>query len=102
MLIVHVHIHVKDEFIQPFKQACIENARESLQETGIVRFDVLQNQDEPNRFILNEVYRSEEATRAHKETEHYKRWREAVEHMMAEPRYSVKYINIFPDDEYGW
>lgn len=101
MLIVQVHVHVKPEFIEAFRTATIENARHSVQEPGIARFDVLAQQDDPSRFVLVEVYRSVEATAAHKETEHYKRWRDAVAEMMAEPRSSVKYSNVCPADE-GW
>ncbi len=98
MLIVHVHVHVKPEFIEPFKLATIENARNSVQEPGIARFDVIQQQDDPTRFMLVEVYRSVEATAAHKETRHYAIWRDMVAEMMAEPRSSTKYTNIFPED----
>jgi len=98
MLIVLVHIKVKPEFVEKFKQACIENAKASIQEPGIARFDVIQQQDDPNNFVLVEVYRSVEATAAHKETKHYKKWRDTVADMMAEPRFSVKYTNIFPPD----
>ena len=101
MLIVQVHVHVKPEFIEAFRTATIENATHSVQEPGIARFDVLQQQDDGSRFVLVEVYRSVEATAAHKETEHYKRWRDTVAEMMAEPRSSVKYANVCPADE-GW
>jgi quinol monooxygenase YgiN len=99
MLIVHVHIRVKPEMIEPFKQATIENARNSLQEPGVSRFDVLQQTHDPSRFVLVEVYRSEEATVAHKETAHYAAWREAAEPMMAEERTRVRYTKVFPADE---
>lgn len=98
MLIVHVHVHVKPEFVEPFKRATVENARNSVQEPGIARFDVIQQQDDPTRFMLVEVYRSVEATAAHKETRHYAIWRDMVAEMMAEPRSSTKYANIFPED----
>lgn len=101
MLIVHVHIRVKAEFIEAFKEASRENARHSVQEPGIARFDVIQQADDPARFVLVEVYRSQEATVRHKETSHYATWRDAVAPMMAEPRTSVKYSNIFPSEE-GW
>jgi len=97
MLIVHVHVHVKPEFVASFVRATIENARHSLQEPGIARFDVAQQQDDPTRFVLVEVYRSIEATAAHKATKHYESWRDTVAPMMAEPRHSVKFTNIFPD-----
>jgi quinol monooxygenase YgiN len=98
MLIVLVHIKVKPECIEQFKQASLENAKASIKEPGIARFDVIQQQDDPTRFVLVEVYRSVEATAAHKETDHYKKWRDAVADMMAEPRFNVKYSNIFPQD----
>jgi autoinducer 2-degrading protein len=101
MLVIHVHVHVKPEDVESFKQASIANARESVREPGIARFDVIQQQDDPARFVLVEVYRSVEATAAHKETKHYQSWRDAVAPMMAEPRSSVKFTNLFPDDR-GW
>lgn len=101
MLIVHVHVHVKPEYVPAFKAASIENARNSVQEAGIARFDVIQRADDPARFVLVEVYRSEEAAAAHKETAHYKTWRDTVAPMMAEPRSAVRYSNVFPD-EAGW
>jgi quinol monooxygenase YgiN len=101
MLIVHVQVRVKPEFLDAFKEASLENARHSVQEPGIARFDVMQRVDDPARFLLVEVYRSHEATTRHKETAHYAIWRDKVAPMMAEPRTSVKYSNIFPADE-GW
>lgn len=101
MLVVHVHVHVKPETVEAFKQASLANARESIQEPGIARFDVVQQQDDPTRFVLVEAYRSVEATAAHKETKHYQVWRDTVAPMMAEPRSSVKFTNLFPDDK-GW
>jgi (4S)-4-hydroxy-5-phosphonooxypentane-2,3-dione isomerase len=96
MLIVHVHVHVKPEYVEAFKQATLANARESVKEPGIARFDVLQQQDDPTRFVLEEAYRTAEATATHKETSHYQAWRDAVMPMMAEPRASVKFSNLFP------
>jgi (4S)-4-hydroxy-5-phosphonooxypentane-2,3-dione isomerase len=101
MLVVHVHVHVKPESIDAFLQATMENARHSLQEPGIARFDVAQQADDPARFIFTEVYRTPEAPAAHKETAHYAKWRDTVAPMMAEPRSSVKYNAVFPDNE-GW
>ncbi len=101
MLVVHVHVHVKPEFVEQFLQETVLNARKSVQEPGIARFDVVQQLDDPTRFVLVEVYRTAEDPARHKETEHYARWRDAVEEMMAEPRRSVKYQNIFPEDA-GW
>jgi quinol monooxygenase YgiN len=101
MLIVHVHVHVKPEFVDDFRKATIENARRSLEELGVARFDVAQSSDDPTRFVLVEVYRTPEDPARHKETAHYQTWRDTVADMMAEPRTSAKYANIFPDDE-GW
>jgi autoinducer 2-degrading protein len=102
MHIVHVHVHVKSQFVDEFIQATLENANNSVQEPGIARFDFIQDQDDPTKFVLVEVYRDAETGPArHKETAHYNKWRETVAEMMAEPRYSVKYDNIFPADQ-GW
>ncbi len=101
MLIVHVHVRVKPEFIEAFREATLENARNSVREPGIARFDVLQREDDPTRFLLVEVYRNDQAPAAHKETAHYQTWRDAVAPMMAEPRSSVKYANIYPENT-GW
>ena len=95
MLIVHVHVHVKADCVEAFKQACIENARNSLQEPGITRFDVVQQADDPTRFVLVEAYRTADAPAKHKETAHYAKWRDTVASMMAEPRTSVKYGEVF-------
>jgi autoinducer 2-degrading protein len=101
MHIVHVFCHVKPEHVEAFRQACIENARSSVQEPGVARFDVIQQQDDPARFVLVEVYRTVDDPARHKETAHYARWRDTVADMMVEPRSSVKYVNVFPDDK-GW
>jgi quinol monooxygenase YgiN len=87
--------------VEAFKEATVDNARNSVQEPGIARFDVIQQQDDPTRFTLVEVYRTQPDTTRHKETPHYMRWRDAVAEMMAEPRHSIKYANVFPDDA-GW
>lgn len=101
MLIVHVHVHVKPNSIEPFKQATLENARKSIEEPGIARFDVVQDAKDEARFILIEVYRYPEAPAEHKDTAHYKSWRDTVADFMAEPRTSTQYVNVFPLDE-GW
>jgi (4S)-4-hydroxy-5-phosphonooxypentane-2,3-dione isomerase len=98
MLIVLVQVQVKPEFISEFKTASIENARESLKEAGIARFDVLQQEGDPSRFLLVEVYRNAEAPAEHKKTSHYQKWRDTVEVMMAVPRSSTKYANLHPED----
>jgi (4S)-4-hydroxy-5-phosphonooxypentane-2,3-dione isomerase len=97
MLVVHVSIRVKPEHVEAFKQATIANARESLKEPGIARFDFAQQQDDPARFVLVEAYRTPEASAAHKETKHYALWRDTVAPMMAEPRSSVKFFNVYPE-----
>ena len=101
MFIVHVSVHVRSEDIAAFKDATLENARNSIQEPGVARFDVMQQPDDPTRFLLVEVYRTPDDPARHKETLHYKKWRDTVAQMMAEPRTSVKYSNGFPDGE-GW
>lgn len=99
MFIVHVHVNVKPQHVDAFREASIENAKNSIQEAGVARFDVIQQLDEPTRFILIEVYRTAEDPARHKETAHYTKWRDTVEEMMAEPRQAVKFNNVFPDDE---
>jgi autoinducer 2-degrading protein len=102
MLIVHVHVHVKREFVEDFRSASLENASKSIKEPGVARFDVIQQADDPTRFVLTEVYRTAEDPARHKETSHYQNWRDKVENMMAEPRKSIKYTNVFPTDrEWG-
>jgi (4S)-4-hydroxy-5-phosphonooxypentane-2,3-dione isomerase len=101
MYIVHVMVHVKPDQIDAFKAASRENARNSVRETGIARFDVIQQTEDPTRFVLVEVYRSADAVSRHKETVHYQVWRDTVADMLEEPRLGVKYNNIFPDDS-GW
>jgi quinol monooxygenase YgiN len=101
MFIVHVHVHVKLECVEAFKAATLENARQSVREPGIARFDVVQQTDDPTRFVLVEVYRTPDAPATHKETKHYQVWRDAVAQMMAEQRTSVKFANVFPEDA-GW
>ncbi|MFL5581346.1 MAG: putative quinol monooxygenase [Gemmatimonadaceae bacterium] len=97
MLIVHVFVHVKPEHADAFAAATLENARNSVREPGVVRFDVIRQAGDPTRFVLVEVYRDADAPAAHKATAHYATWRDAVEPMMAEPRRSVKYEALFPD-----
>ena len=98
MYIVLVHVKVKPEFLDAFKLASLENARNSMMEPGIARFDVIQEIDDPTKFILVEVYRTMDAPAKHKETAHYLRWRDTVAEMLPEPRVGVKYQNIFPPD----
>jgi autoinducer 2-degrading protein len=101
MIIVQVHVQVKPEKVPAFIEATIENARCSIQEPGVARFDVIRQTDDPNRFILVEVYRTSNDPGKHKETAHYQKWRDTVADMMAVPRQGIKYQNLFPADE-GW
>jgi len=101
MFIVHVFIHVKPGNREGFKDATLANVKNSLQEPGIARFDLIAQADNPNRFVLVEVYRSPDDAVKHKETAHYKAWRDTVAQMMAEPRSSIKFVNIVPGEE-GW
>jgi quinol monooxygenase YgiN len=98
MLIVLVHVHVKPDCAGAFRRITLENARASVKEPGIARFDVLQQADDPARFVLVEAYRTADAPAKHKETAHYAAWRDSVADMMAEPRRSVKFGNVFPGD----
>lgn len=99
LVIVHVHAHVLPDRVEDFRAACAANASQSVREPGIARFDILQERGDPTRFVLVEIYRTAEAPAAHKETEHYRLWRDAVAPMMAEPRTSKKYVNVCPGDE---
>ncbi len=101
MFIVHVFVRVKPNQVEAFQAATLENARNSIKEPGIARFDVIQQQDDSTRFVLVEVYRTSDDPARHKETAHYQKWRDTVANMMAEPRSSVKYANVFPDEQ-GW
>jgi autoinducer 2-degrading protein len=101
MYIVHVFCHVKPEHIDAFREACIENARNSVQEPGIARFDVIQQTDDPTRFVLVEVYRTRDDPAAHKETAHYNAWAQTVADMLVEPRSKLVYDNVFPGED-GW
>jgi quinol monooxygenase YgiN len=101
MFIVHVQVHVKPENIEAFKAATLVNARASRHEPGVARFDVVQQLDDPAKFVLVEVYRDAAANAAHKETKHYPVWRDTVAPMMAAPRTSVKFSAVFPDAD-GW
>jgi autoinducer 2-degrading protein len=101
MVIVLVHVRVKPDCVPAFRAATLENARNSVKEPGIARFDVIQQTDDPTRFVLVEVYRTPDDPPRHKETAHYLKWRDAVADMMAEPRTGIKYTNVFPGEQ-GW
>jgi (4S)-4-hydroxy-5-phosphonooxypentane-2,3-dione isomerase len=97
LIAVHVAVHVKPEAVDAFRAATLANAKASIQEPGIARFDIMQVQDDPTRFLLVEIYRTADAQAAHRETAHYQTWRDTVADMMAEPRAAVKYTNVFPE-----
>ena len=99
MLVVHVHIKVKPDLIDVFKEVTMVNARESLKEPGIASFDLVQQADDPTRFVLVEAYRDAEAPTRHKATAHYQAWAAKVADMLAEPRSREVYTNIFPADQ---
>ena len=98
MLIVHVFVSTKPDKVEVFKEVTLKNARNSIKEPGVLRFDILQQKDDPASFLLVEMYRNSDAAAKHKETAHYAEWRDAVESLISEPRKSIKYINLFPDD----
>ena len=98
MLIVHVHVKVVPTGSTRFVTPRLANARASVQEPGVARFDVIQQEDDPTRWELIEIYRTPDAAAAHKATAHYAAWRDAVAPLMAEPRSSTKYRAVFPDD----
>ena len=98
LIVVHVHVHVLPDAVEAFRAASVDNARESVREPGVARFDVVQSTEDPTRFVLVEVYRTPDAPAAHKQTAHYARWRDAVADLMAEPRTSARYVNVFPED----
>ena len=102
MHLVCVHVHVKPEHREAFIQATLENARNTVQEPGNLRFDVLQQEDDHNRFVLYEVYRDQAGADAHKQTAHYARWRDTVAGWMQEPRKGVKYAVLFPSSPEQW
>ena len=102
MYVVCIHVHVKPEHREDFLRASTDNARHTAAEPGNLRFDVLQQVEDPNRFLLYEAYRDEAGMQAHKETPHYARWRDAVAAWMAEPRQGVKHLGLFPETEEAW
>jgi autoinducer 2-degrading protein len=102
MLVVHVHVRVRAGRVEEFMAATLTNARASLAEPGVLRFDVIQDEADPAHVVLVEVYRDAEAPAAHKLTPHYAAWRDAVAEMMAEPRASSRFSAVFPPDGEGW
>ena len=99
MHILHVHVHVKPEHLDAFQTATVENASHSVQEPGCARFDVIQQADDPTRFVLVEIYRDAQALAAHRETPHYHAWIERATDMLAEPRTRTVYRNVCPGDD---
>ena len=97
MIIVHVFVHVRAHTVDAFTAATLENGRSSILEPGVIRFDVVQQDEDPTRFVLIEIYRTPDDPARHKETAHYVKWRDTVETMMAEPRKGVKYHAVFPE-----
>jgi len=102
MLVVHVHVRVRPGQVEEFLAATLVNARASLAEPGVLRFDVIQDEADPAHVVLVEVYRDADASAAHKLTPHYAAWRDAVAEMMAEPRASTRFAAVFPPDDEGW
>lgn len=102
MFVVCVHVHVKPENVEEFARATLENASSTVEEPGALRFDVLQQLDDPQRFVLYEAYVDEDGAKAHKQTAHYAKWRETVEPWMAEPRRGVQHSSLFPESEAEW
>jgi (4S)-4-hydroxy-5-phosphonooxypentane-2,3-dione isomerase len=98
LIVVHVHARVLPDAVEAFRAASLDNASASVREPGVARFDVVQSTEDPTRFLLVEVYRTPDAPAAHKQTAHYARWRDAVADLMAEPRTSTRYVNVFPED----
>ena len=102
MIVTCVYVHVKPEAVQEFIRASVTNHQESLKEPGNLRFDFVQQADDPNRFMFYEAFESEEAAAAHKNTPHYLKWRDTVKDMMAEPRKGVKHFILQPADRTQW
>ncbi len=102
MLVVHVHVRVRPGQVEDFLAATLVNARASLAEPGVLRFDVIQDEADPAHVVLVEVYRDADASAAHKLTPHYAAWRDAVAEMMAQPRASTRFSAVFPPDGEGW
>ena len=102
MLAVHVDVRVRPDRVEDYLAATLVNARASLTEPGVLRFDVIQDQADPAHVVLVEVYRDAEGAAAHKDTAHYATWRDTVAEMMARPRGSEKFSVIFPADSTQW
>ncbi len=98
MIVVLVFIHVKKGSEELFRQASVENAKSSLNEPGFLRFDIIQQEDDPSKFVFCEIYRDAGVPVKHKESQHYLKWRGIVDGIMEETRYSIKYTNVYPAD----
>jgi autoinducer 2-degrading protein len=96
-----VQAQVRPDCVDEFRAATEVNARESRREAGVIRFDVIQELEDPTRFVLIEVFRDPAAANSHRETAHYQHWRDTVAPLMAEPRTNKKYVNVSPEDA-GW
>jgi (4S)-4-hydroxy-5-phosphonooxypentane-2,3-dione isomerase len=102
MIVTLVHVWVKEDFIDRFIDATIENHLCSVKEPGNLRFDILRDADNPGKFVLYEAYENEQAVAAHKITQHYFKWRDTVADWMAKPRQGIKHIVVHPTDESQW
>ncbi len=98
MLVAIINAHVKPGDIERFRTATLDNASNSIQEAGVIRFDVYQQTDDPSRFTLVEIYKTEDDPARHRETAHYMRWRDSVADMMAEPRARTTYQVVYPPE----
>ena len=102
MIVTFVHVWVKPKYIERFIEASTENHQNSIREKGNLRFDLVQDSKDSSKFVIYEAYESDEAARAHKETEHYKIWRDTVADWMAQPRVGEKHNIIAPTDKSLW
>ena len=102
MIITCVYVHVKPEAVNDFIEASVLNHKGSVKEPGNLRFDFIQQADEPTRFMLYEAFETEDDVLLHKNTKHYLKWRDAVKDMMAEPRYGIKYNILEPKERSQW
>ena len=96
MIVTLVYVQIKSEYVKGFIEATRENHESSVKENGNIRFDILQDSNDPTKFVLYEAYETEEAVIAHKETAHYLKWRDTVAMWMAKPREGVKHKLLFP------
>lgn len=102
MIVRIINVYVSEKYLEAFKEVSVKNRLGSIREPGVVRFDILQNTSEPTHFVLCEVYENEQAAGDHKETAHYREWRDAVEPMMSRPRQGIACAAISPADCAEW